>query len=147
MSEPVKRNTFLPLRDILTEAAERCQAAEAHLASGPEKQPQSQAWKEIARAEHELADLLLEFARGGPANLLDTRFQYLPGGFSFPKPCSAEQAVEILVTGNHELTEMLRELRDNMVPQELEEPLDQLLRQVESKSQSISMISTTMQDV
>lgn len=145
------RSTFLALDDLLKTAARRCFEAGARLnvMAGQGSDPVYLAWAEIAAGEHRLANLLDEFTRNGPSNLLQTRFQYTPAAAEPADPDTPEtpeEAVAQLVTFNHRLTEELRELALNIAPPELGEMLDELRREVESLGQSISMISVTVRD-
>lgn len=148
MESDTQRGTFLAVEDMLRREQERCLKAHAELQSvaGDSEDPQAMVYASLADIEREIAQVLGEFARSGPENLLATRLQYSPTESELSSPDDAAQAVANLVTLNREVCENLREMSGNLAPPDLEEDLQDLCVEVESLSRKLSMKSVTLGD-
>jgi hypothetical protein len=143
-----QRDTFLALEEIINHAIKRCRAAETDLQAlaGGGDERVSMASQEILGKEEKLVGAMSGFLENAPAELLATRFQYLPEEEDPPRPGTPEDAAARLANINHQVTEVLDQLSNKTTPPEHQDALEDLRQQVETFAQYVSMTSVTLHD-
>ena len=143
-----QRDTFLALREIITEAIRRCEAAEGQLKAlaGGGDDRVSLSCQEILAKEEQLIDSLRAFLHEAPKPLLDTRSQYIPEKKQPPLPKTPEDAAAQLATVNLHVTEILDDLTGKLSSPDQQEAVDALRKEVETLAQHVSMTSVTLHD-
>lgn len=146
--DAAQRDTFLSLEEVLGNAGKRCQAASEQLKAlaGGGDDPVSLACQEMLGNEEKLIDTLEGFVRNAPEDLLKMRIQYVPAQEEPGRPESAEDAAAQLATVNHQVTETLADLHEKLNLPEKSEALEELHREIETLSHSVSMVNVTMRD-
>lgn len=143
------QDTFQSIRACLEKTAVTCRAAaddlQAHL---NEVNPTYQeALSRMVSTEHELAQLLTDYASQGPKNVLDTRVQFFPQLPEMPDSNTVGEAIQHLQEINGTGVESLREQINNVIAPDVAEELDTLWRDAETLCRRISVTHTTMRDI
>lgn len=149
MRDTQNQDTYLSCAELLNTEAGRCERAasdlKAHMGTAPE--PFSDALREAAALEQELATLMRDYAARGPKHVVETRLQYTADSEEHSDPKSPEDALVRLTDINKEISEKLLIATRNEIPAEVAEELDTLWRDIDKLCRKISMIHVTMQDV
>jgi len=148
MNEHVTKDSFLKIEEVLQQAAAQCRDAglALRLSLGEAPEPYKLALEEIADLEQELGSLLARFAREAPASVLETRCQYTIDTYQPPEPDDYSAAADQLIELNKKIIDDLAEQTTKAAPEDVEEALDALWRNVDTLGRKISMIRLTMQD-
>ncbi|GGG52268.1 hypothetical protein GCM10011403_06830 [Pseudohongiella nitratireducens] len=143
------QDTFRSIRACLEKTAVICRAAADDLQDHlNEVNPTYQeALSRMVSTEHELAQLLADYASQGPEKVLATRVQFFPQLPETPDSSSVGEAIQYLQLINGAGVENLREQINNVIAPDVAEELDTLWRDAETLCRRISVTHTTMRDI
>ena len=143
------QDTFRSIRACLEKTAVICRSTADDLQDHlNEVNPTYQeALSRMVSTEHELAQLLADYASQGPEKVLATRVQFFPQLPETPDSSSVGEAIQYLQLINGAGVENLREQINNVIAPDVAEELDTLWRDAETLCRRISVTHTTMRDI